>query len=410
MADKRLEFGLPENPPVQVGIFEESHRLKAASVWGPVGAEAVLAQALPEPISLFYQSFDVPAARAEGLKYAETLKEYGVNVIPVRDTLASLVTQRLPTSRAELIAELTRKAKFFQDYHQTKVDNYGDQIATLVEQDVERYGEEQALALNIALSLDPKLPLGNLIYARDQMNVLLNFRVSSSMTKDIRKPEVSLYEQVYSQSLLDHQIVRIPEGERFEGGDAYIHNGYMFVGVGARTSLGAALRIYSALRDSLEASNLQFAVVQDDDPENRPFGEQQDFMHLDTFSNPIGKKEIAVCEEEAARRRVKFVDATRDGTLTISSYQPQFMEFLAQIDDNVITIPRQEQKEFGCNFLLLGKDQGQDIVLVPLESNTDTNAQLTKSGKRVVQVDLKESTRGYGAAHCMTGQIWRTDD
>jgi len=190
MSSIRIESGLPNNPSIKVGIFEESHRLKAASVWGPVGAEAVLAQALPESISLFYESFDVLAARAEGLRYAATLEEYGVNIIPVRDTLASTLTPTGFQSKSDLVAQLTRKAKDFQDHYETKVDNYGDQIEILVEQDIERYGEKQALALNEVLCLIPTLPLGNLIYARDQMNVLLNYRVSSSMTKDIRKPEL----------------------------------------------------------------------------------------------------------------------------------------------------------------------------------------------------------------------------
>ncbi|MDO8619622.1 MAG: arginine deiminase family protein [Candidatus Daviesbacteria bacterium] len=411
MAAIRTETELPDRtPPIQVGIFEESHRLRAAAVWGPVGAEAVLAQALPEEISLFFKTFDVPEARREGLRYTQTLQDYGVHIIPVRDRLAALLTPAKSGSKSELIAQLINKTKYFQEYHGTKVNNYGDQIKTLVEQDIERYGEEQAVALNTTLSLDPKLPLGNLIYARDQMNVLLNFRVSSSMTKDIRKPEVALYEQVYADSLPAHPVITIPEGERFEGGDAYIHNGYMFVGVGARTSFGAALKIFWNLKNSLDAAHLKFAIVEDSDSKNRPFGEQQDFMHLDTFSNPIGKKEIAVCEEEATRRRVKFIDATIDGTLTISSYQPRFMDFLARHDDKVIIIPREEQKEFGCNFLLLGKENGQDTVLVPLESNRSINDQLTKSGKNVVAVDLKESTRGYGAAHCMTGQTWRSNE
>ena len=34
---------------------------------------------------------------------------------------------------------------------------------------------------------------------------------------------------------------------------------------------------------------------------------------------------------------------------------------------------------------------------------------LEKLGKKVVHTDLFESTRGYGAAHCMTGRLRRSE-
>lgn len=401
------ESDLPTN--LTVGIYEESQHLQITSTWGPLGAEAVLAQALPEKMSLFFEDFDVAAARLEGLAYAETLEGYGVQVIPARDSLAHVLPQTDSLlTRTELLDNMIRRTRELQDQYGHKVRDFGDQIASLVNQDMERYGEEVAIRLNSALCLSNHLPLGNLMYARDQMNVLLDWRVTSSMAKPIRKPEVDIYERIYSRVLGPHKILAIPKNEHFEGGDAYIHNGYLFVGVGARTTLNGAVMIYQMLRDDLEKAGLKFAIVQDPNPSQRSYVEQQDFMHLDTFSNPIGQKEIAVCLEEAQRRVIREV-TMNSGVLVVRETGPSFMNFLEQREDEVVEIPLEEQQGFGCNFLLLGNHGGRDTILVPRESNTLTNAKLAKLGKDVVYVSLLESTKGYGAAHCMTGQIMRAN-
>ncbi|MDD5416301.1 MAG: arginine deiminase family protein [Candidatus Daviesbacteria bacterium] len=402
-----LESDLPPNS-IQIGIFDEAEPLRAVSTWGAIGAEAVLAQCYPKAISLFYQSFDVITARQEGINYAAILQDHGVKVLMVRDLLAETLKPR-PLRKDAVIAAMVGRAQAIQNQYDIHVEDSADLITMLVEQDIVRYGEEGALNLNQTLSVDPQFPLGNSLYGRDHMNVLCDTRVVSRMAKAIRRHEVDLYELVYQQHLAPHTTIIIPSGETFEGGDAYIHNGTVFVGVGTRTTLGAAVGIYQALKPQLEQCCLKFAVVEDEDPFGRSFSEQQDSMHLDTFSNPVGKREIAVCIEEARRRRIRFLNSFGDN-LVINDGFGSFIDFLEQTEDNIVIIPQEEQKGFGCNFLLKGEDSsGRCVIFVPLRYNTDTNNQLRGLGKQVVHTDLFESTKGYGAAHCMTGQLLRSN-
>ena len=393
--------------PIQIGILDEAEPLKAVATWGAIGAEAVLTQCYPVHISLFHQSFDVVAARLEGLNYAATLQDHGIRVLMVRDLLADALTPKTSFKKEGVISAMLKKAKAVQDQYNTRVQDSNDLIATLVEQDITRYGEEKALSLNQALSIDPQLPLGNSLYGRDHMNVLLDARVVSRMAKDIRRHEVGLYELIYQQHLARHKTITIPSDETFEGGDAYIHNGTVFVGVGTRTTLGAAVSIYQDLKPQLEQYGLKFAIVEDDNPFGRSFGEQQESMHLDTFSNPISRKEIADCVEEAQRRKIRFLN-TVNGTTAISNGLGSFIDYLEKTEDNIAVISEEEQKGFGCNFLLKGENpDGDCTIFVPLRMNTETNNQLERMGKKLVYTNLLESTKGYGATHCMTGQLLR---
>ncbi len=405
MTARSHELLIPPNS-IHIGIFDEAEPLKAAATWGAIGAEAVLTQCYPEEISLFHQSFDTLAARQEGLNYAATLQSHGIQVLMIRDLLADTLRPK-PMKKSDVVSTMIRKANSVQNQYGTHVRECAESIEELIAQDIEHYGENRALQLNTILSLDPKLPLGNSLYGRDHMNVLLQRRVVSRMAKNIRSHEVNLYELVYQQHLTAHETITIPPGDTFEGGDAYIHNGTVFVGVGARTTLGAAIRIYRALKPQLEESGLKFAVVIDESPFDRPFGEQQDSMHLDTFSNPIGRREIAVCIEEAQRRKIRFLN-TSNGNLIVNDGFGSFIDYLEKTEDHIVVIPKEEQRGFGCNFLLKGEDpDGVCTIFVPLRGNTYTNSQLEKSGKEIVHTDLLESTKGYGAAHCMTGQLLR---
>lgn len=393
------------------GIFDESHPLKSAVIWGPIGVEAVLAQMLPENKSLFFQSFDVPAARVEGINFSAVLQQFGVTVITARDHLANALLQAHTDgglTKQALVSRLLSKTRAFRTVFSTPKGGEEDAIVNLLEQDIERYGLDQALTLNDKLCNRSRLPMGNLLYARDQMNVLLGQRIVASMAKDIRKPEVGLYERVYNDYLTPHNPIMIPSGETFEGGDAYVHQKHVCVGVGPRTTIGAALSIYDALKPELDEYGFKFAVVCDDDPFGRPFSEQQNFMHLDTFSNPTGTKDIAVCMEEARRRKVRLISSFGGQAIVIDT-QLSFIDYLEHtVQENHITvIPEDEQRQFGCNFLLLGETDGIATILAPLDSNTVINNQLRNMGKRVIPVDLYQSTKGYGAAHCMTGQLLR---
>jgi len=111
--------------------------------------------------------------------------------------------------------------------------------------------------------------------------------------------------------------------------------------------------------------------------------------------------------EEAQRRKIRFLN-TVNGTTAISNGLGSFIDYLEKTEDNIAVISEEEQKGFGCNFLLKGENpDGDCTIFVPLRMNTETNNQLERMGKKLVYTNLLESTKGYGATHCMTGQLLR---
>lgn len=414
MADNERSGSRLPSAPIPIGIYSESHPLRAAALWGPVGAEAVLAQAYPKTKSLFFDDMNVPLAREEMQSYSLLLeKGFDVHVISVRDSLAASAGETVGDNgltRQSLRTGLQQRAVDIYNEHKgrkgaikkSRLQDLTDQLDEVLELDHALYGEPNSIALNKMICLDPAMPLGNLIFARDQMNVLLGTRFVSNMAKPIRQPEVALYEKFYAENLGSQPKVPIPAGETFEGGDAYVHNGYVYVGVGDRTSMGAALAVYDALRPQLDEQNLRFAIVEDPNPKKRKFAQNMDFMHLDTFSNPIGDKEIAVCTAEAEYRRIRLV-STLDGQTTLSDGNKSFLDHLGSVEDNVVHISTEEQQTFGCNFLTVDNDK----IVVPRSANRAINNALRRQGKAVFGGNLDESTKGYGAAHCMTGQLRR---
>lgn len=384
----------------KLGIYCETDPLKKVAVWGTLGSEAVLAQLYPTSVSLFFDDMNVPKARSEASAYSAALKSHGVEVHEVRDKLAKLLPAAAMT-RTMVMQQVWDKAKAIgQEYGSLKPDTY-DEIAHLIELDCQKYGEEKAAALNIMLSVKPTLPMGNTLYSRDQMNVLFGTMFQSTMAKDIRKPEVGLYNMVYKQLGLPDPTL-MPQGETFEGGDAYIHDKVVYVGAGPRSTLGSALHIFKSLQTEIEALGYGFAVVYDADAQNRSEKDQMDFMHLDTFSMPLSPGKLLLCAEEAQRRKILTV-SQNNGSLQVTETGLSFMDFLEKQAQEIYVIPLEEQQFFGCNFLNLDPRR----LLMPVESNNVTNGMLIGSGKEILLADLFESTKGYGGAHCMTAQLLR---
>lgn len=405
LSDDYKKKSTPLTASKTIGIFAETDPLKTAVIWGAVGVEALLAQFYPPEISLFLSDMNVLKVRKEAQGYADKLKSFGVAVFSARDILAHLLKPQ--SVQKELVHKiLVQKAHDIQSQYGTHITirNYEEIIEVLLEEDIRRYGKDAALTLNWQLSLYPVLPLGNLLYARDQMNVLLTSRVRSAMGKPIRKPEVTLYENVYQYGLgIHNHVITMPATESFEGGDAYIHDKTIYIGVGARTTLGAAICIFEALHRKIEALGYTFAVVQDLKIAKRSPKEQMLYMHLDTFSNPVGKRQIAVYLEEAERRTVRILTKKNHKT-EVAETKKSFLDYLMEHDQEIVAIPQKEQQTFGCNFLAINEDH----ILVPLTTNSKTIDGLKKVGKTVTYVELDESTKGFGAAHCMTGQLLRS--
>jgi len=388
---------------MNIGIYNETDPLKAAVTWGPVGAEAVLAQFYPPEISLFMDNMNVLSARTEALSYAETLNSFGVTTYFARDILAQSIAPEKMSFESIFSILIQKALEIKQKYKTQNHKDYKEIIEQLLILDAKRYGANAAYTLNWKLSLQPILPMGNLIYARDQMNILLDTRIKSHMKKEIRRPEVDLYEVVYNKLFIQPtNLLILPPGETFEGGDAYIHDGIIYIGIGTRTSMGAATYIFEHLSKKIAHLGFEFALVVDEEANTRPQREQMLFMHLDTFSNPVGKNQIALCISEAKKRKVTLLKKNGSTTQAIKTNK-SFLDFLFEKGQEIVAIPDKEQQSFGCNFLAINNE----TILVPLNTNKKTIDGLLNLGKSVHYVHLDESTKGFGAAHCMTGQLLR---
>ncbi len=417
----------PEVPSDQllipIGIDNETDVLKAAMIWGSAGPESHLAQLYPKNHSLFLATMNVPKARTEAMNFGFRLEQNDVQVLRARHLYAESVVPTQKYDRDEVVDQLKERAKGIVDTHREELDReiregketgdsndrqekypstFDSDLEILIEADIRGYGQDVAMQMAHDLILDIDMPMGNLIYARDQMNVLLGTRVRSNMAKPIRKPEVPLYEEIYRRHLAVPESFMIPQGETFEGGDSYIHNGYVYVGVGTRTSMGAVEAIYRHLKPQMDEKGLSFAAVVDTRPESTDPSKQMESMHLDTYSNPIGHQEIAVCTDEAGFREVFEFGLNRDGSISKTS-KGGFLEHLRRLGEDIIEIPKEEQMDFACNFLMLDGRR----VLLPNDKNGLLIEGLQKRGKEVIVIDLFENTRGYGASHCMTGQLRR---
>lgn len=386
-------------PPSLIGITNETDRLRKVVVWGEPSIEAELAQHYPLHRSLFQQEMDVLKAREEMRSFVDVLEGLGVEIFQVRDWLHPLLPRPL-AGRDQILAKLFRKSSETQKHYGIHKPRYKDVIEDLLDQDIERYGERGALALAKALCLDPIMPMGNMIFARDQMNVLFDRRIQASMAKPIRRAEIGLYERFYRDVLGLENPITLPRGETYEGGDSYFHNGVPYTGVGARTTRGAAIHIVRSLGDQ----GVPHVLVEDRDVRSRPFEDQQDFMHLDMLSNSVGKNTAFVCEEEAARRKVSVAWFSRNGEFHIEDTQDSFLDHLVKWGNKILAVPSQEQKAFGCNFLMID----DHTAILPTDCNSYTNNLLQGAGVELIFVDLGEITKGYGAAHCITGQLLRT--
>lgn len=387
-------------------IIDETNRLKESALYGDIGIEAILAQLYPPEVSLFLDHMNVIEARKEASFLIRALEKYGVKVTQIRPLIADKIkrTSSFKLHAEEvlegILAQVTAlSAKAPQPYPLTF---YIDQIRTLFQQDVEKYGLEIATKLNYHLSLSPQLPLGNMLFARDHMNIVGNTRIIANFKNEIRKKEAEIYQEIYGELFPKQRTIRLESDETFEGGDLFVHNQTIFIGVGPRTNMKAAKRIFSELQKDPAVKNFRFVIAQESNGKSKCHKEKMDYMHIDMWSYPIGNKQMMLVPEEAGNRNTVIL-VMQNEMVFEKNLNKSFLQFLEENDYEIIEITPEEQNDFGCNNLCLD----ENTLITPINGNHSVTNKLRKLGKNIITVNLKESTKGYGAAHCMTGQIER---
>ena len=390
-----------------LGVFEETAPLRKVLMWGAPGAETVLGQLLPKKINCFEAEFDVPAARQEFEGAKSMLEREGIEVVLVKDLFAKMVSEKgmKPSKNMDQLKDEIRKRAFAYDekYKGQEISDLEEVLSWLdgiIEDDIVVYGEEATVVMNDILSLGSELPLSNVLYARDQSNLLGRTWVWSSMRHTIRQPEVKLYRRVLEHAgiIKDQglEIVSVDGGGKFEGGDGIAYDGKVYVGVGGRTNMIGVRQIAPYIL----GQGVRLLIPID---RQRAAGEldEMDAMHLDTFWMPCGPKQVVACEEEVSRRELIEI-AWSNGSLKAKN-RGWLADHMAESGMDIVPLSKDEQKHYAPNFLNLGNNQ---IVLSLSEGNNLTN-ELARRGKEVFSADLENITKGFGGLHCITAAIKR---
>lgn len=391
-----------------LGVFEETEVLKKVLMWGAPGTETVLGQLLPVEVSCFQRLFNLPKARVEFEKVEATLRAQGVEVIIVKDLLAKMIASlglRPKGNFDDLRKKIERRARFYGKKYNKKISKSGenplDWLDLVLEADVKKYGKATATLMNEIVSLRDELPLSNLLYARDQSNLLGKTQIWSAMQHQIRQPEVHLFKAVLNYAgLFDSEgveQVQVHGRGKFEGGDGIANNGIFYVGAGGRTNKEGVLQASG----SIISKGGQVLVVYD---EERDRGRSEmDAMHLDTFWMPVGKNVAVACEAEVKRRKILEVVGNPLVGLRLES-RGWFMDHLEKRRMEMIPLTKDEQLAYAPNLLNLGRKR----VILSLAEGNHLTGELQKRGFEVFNADLKEITKGYGGLHCSTAAIKRS--
>jgi len=388
-----------------LGVYEETASLKKILMWGAPGSEAVLGQLLPTEISCFQTQFDVLKARFEFESAKNLLEKEGVEVIQVKDLLAQMIEDKgLDTSKdlSTLTRELESKGNGYCTQHKeprSKDVPVSEWLKVVLKEDAEKYGEKTAVIINQMLSGGSTLPMSNVIYARDQSNLLQKTWIWSFMKHDIRQPEVKLYRRVLEHAGIISRgidIVPVDGGGKFEGGDGIVYDGKVYIGVGGRTNMKGIMQIAPYILG--QGGRLLVPI-----DTQRAAGElgEMDAMHLDTYWMPCGQKQVVACDNEVCRR--ELVEIIWSGMDLKIEKRGWFADHLSESGIEIVPLTKQEQECYAPNFLNLGDDR----IILSLSEGNNLTSELTKRGKKVYSANLTQITKGFGGLHCMTAAIKR---
>jgi len=350
-------------------VQEEVGELKTVGLFGPPGIESYLAQFWPDKESLFFGSFNVEKAQQEFKGLVEILESLQVEVLDLKKVYASTLSE--PELSAEnLLKKLSEKVP----------DSDPKILEKMLETDISSYGEKNAVALNIALSYNPQIPMGNIYFARDQSNVFMGTCILGNMAFTIRKPEVEIIYKALN-NLGYSKFLTLNKGI-FEGGDGMILGGKAYIGSGMRTTPQAIEEIADYLKIPTFMVGIQM---------NGDWKQDMEMMHLDTFFMPLTYSKVIGCKTLLER-------------CTIHNLQNrEKMNFLKYLEGNfdVLDIPHEEQKNYAANMLVVSPGK----VIIPSTYNIQTSETLKERGIITINAGLQELTQGIGATHCMVLQL-----
>lgn len=360
--------------------------------------------------ALYEGYFDLEKAAAEHQNYISMLQANHIEVKTVRDILMAMPEEQLTTlAKSYLIYDIADT-----QLDSAKVEAYRDQVLSRMSQAdkvrvLMRHPRVELHETDLNTGLRARYihePLMNMYFMRDQSINTPCGPVLCRMNSAQRYPEVEIVEACY-------QALGIDPVYRIQGEDSYLEGGD-YIPFGTMALIGQGLRTTQAALDELMQHDVlghdTLVVVRD-------HWQNQYQMHLDTYFNIIDADLATMCYN-----RYDASDESNPHFLTIDMYaRPagektyhevaeyqgySFRQFLSDRGVQVIRVSREDADHYANNYLTV---DARHILSVANQSQA-LQDEYRRHKVQVEWVPLENLIQGYGAAHCMTQVILRSNN
>ncbi len=419
----------------KIGVNAEYDRAKTILMHTP--GEELFFGCLHGIAALFEDKpFDRFDAQAEHKGYVNKLQEQGVDVILVKDVLLQgTIDENGKKVESDELGDLVEfAAKSLQISYPSdlqmgdfvKMQNYKvDTLKQMHPTDLVRIiMEKPKIGINVSNEGNTAMiadsyntqPVMNMHFLRDQQITTDKGVVIGKMNSTQRRAETDITKFVFKKLGIE-PTYEITGNGRLEGGDFIPCGEYAMIGQGLRTN---AEGIKQLLENGAFGYH-EIAVVKDS------YG-QQDEMHLDTFFNIAGSNKAIIMEERVDHYddQGNFVSANPDKKTTVDVYHLDeneeyvlrhsdmpFQTYLAEKgftvglpgkNNSLITLTKEEQLNYGCNFLSIDENE---VIAVKGVSENYLNKM---NGIKVHEIEFSNFVKTYGAPHCATQVIERDEN
>lgn len=368
---------------------------------------------------------DIPflkVAQAEHDRFAEILRENGVEVVYLEDLVAEtldldpklkvqFLEQFIEEGGVKLELYKEKLLEFFLSFKDTKEMVLKTmEGVNMSELDLPRKSLVSYLEDSTALLLDP---MPNLYFTRDPFASVQNGVILNRMYSITRNRETiyAYYIFHYHPEYKDKVTMFYDRTNPFhiEGGDVLnINDEVLAIGISQRTQAAAIDLVAKKILFDEKNSNIKKILA-------FKIAESRAFMHLDTVFTQIDVDKFSV--HPAILGPLEVFELTRDGNeVKVTPQEGRLEEILAKNMglEKVTLIPcgggdriaaEREQWNDGSNTLCIAP--GKVIVY---ERNDVTNAILREHGINVIEMPSAELSRGRGGPRCMSMPLVREEN